>query len=117
MVGKTEDELRAEGLPYAVGRARYAGNARGQIIGDHEGALKLLVAPDTRKLLGVHIIGERATELVHIGQMVLALGGTVDTFIDSVFNFPTLSEVYKYAAYDVLGKLNRPPPAPTALTV
>jgi NAD(P) transhydrogenase len=112
MLGKTEEELRRDGTAYEVGRARFAGNARGQIIGDHEGALKLLVAPETRKLLGVHIIGERATELVHIGQMVVALGGTIDTLIDAVFNFPTLSEVYKYAAYDALGKLNRRSSAP-----
>ena len=109
MVGRTEEELRKEGVDYEVGRARYADNARGQIIGDRDGTLKLLVDVSTHKLLGVHLIGDRATELGHIGQMVMQLGGTIDTFIDSVFNFPTLSEVYKYAAYDALGRLQRRP--------
>jgi NAD(P) transhydrogenase len=109
MVGRTEEELRKEGVDYEVGRARYADNARGQIIGDRDGTLKLLVDAQSHKLLGVHLIGDRATELGHIGQMVMQLGGTIDTFIDSVFNFPTLSEVYKYAAYDALGRLQRRP--------
>jgi NAD(P) transhydrogenase len=107
MVGATEEDLKKAGTPYEAGRARYAGNARGQIIGDTEGALKLLFEVPTRRLLGIHIIGERATELVHIGQMVMELGGTIDTFIDCVFNYPTLSEIYKYAAYDGLGRLAR----------
>lgn len=107
MVGATEDDLRKAGTPYEVGRARYGGNARGQIIGDTEGALKLLFEVPTRRLLGIHIIGERATELVHIGQMVMELNGTIDIFIDCVFNYPTLSEIYKYAAYDGLGRLAR----------
>jgi NAD(P) transhydrogenase len=105
MVGATEEELKAKGTPYELGRARYEQNARGQIIGETDGALKLLFDPTTRKLLGVHIIGDRATELVHIGQMVMTTGGTIDVFIDSVFNFPTLAELYKYAAYDGLGRL------------
>jgi NAD(P) transhydrogenase len=105
MVGATEAELRQRGAAYEVGRARFEQNARGQIIGDRDGMLKLLFDPGTRKLLGVHIMGDRATELVHIGQMVLELGGGIDQFIDCVFNFPTLSEVYKYAAYDGLGRL------------
>jgi NAD(P) transhydrogenase len=105
MVGATEEELRKAGTAYEVGRARYQDNARGQIIGDPEGFLKLIFAVPSKQLLGVHIIGERATELVHIGQMVMKLGGTIDTFIDCVFNFPTLSEVFKYAAYDGLGRL------------
>ena len=114
MVGATEDELRKGGIPYEVGRASYEGNARGQIIGERDGAMKLLFASDTKKLLGVHIIGDRATELIHIGQMVMEHGGSIDVFIDSVFNFPTLSEIYKYAAYDGLGRLarrDRPPEA------
>ena len=122
MVGATEDELQKSGTPYELGRATYAGNARGQIIGERDGAMKLLFAPDSKKLLGVHIIGDRATELVHIGQMVMEHGGSIDVFIDSVFNFPTLSEIYKYAAYDGLGRLARrggtpapsPPPAPAS---
>jgi NAD(P) transhydrogenase len=113
MVGATEEDLKKRGVPYEVGRAGYENNARGQIIGERDGALKLLFAPDTRKLLGVHIIGDRATELVHIGQMVMAYGGTIDIFIDSVFNFPTLAEIYKYAAYDGLGRLARRPPPPS----
>ena len=82
-------------------------NARGQITGERDGLLKLLFEVPSKKLLGVHIIGEGATELIHIGQMVMSVGGTIDVFIDSVFNFPTLSELYKYAAYDGLGRLAR----------
>jgi NAD(P) transhydrogenase len=107
MVGATEEELKTQGTPYEVGRARYENNARGQIIGEADGLLKLIFDPATKKLLGVHIIGDRATELVHIGQMVMTTGGTIDVFIDSVFNFPTLAELYKYAAYDGLGRLAR----------
>jgi NAD(P) transhydrogenase len=105
MVGATEEELKAKSVPYEIGRARYQDNARGQIIGESDGALKLIFDPVTKKLLGVHIIGDRATELIHIGQMVMTTGGTIDIFIDSVFNFPTLAELYKYAAYDGLGRL------------
>lgn len=107
MVGATEDELRRRGAAFEVGRARYEHNARGHIIGEKDGLLKLVFEVPSRKLLGVHIIGERATELVHIGQMAMAAGATIDLFIDSVFNFPTLSEAYKYAAYDGLGNLAR----------
>jgi NAD(P) transhydrogenase len=106
MVGATENELRTKGVRFEAGRARYEHNARGHIIGEKDGLLKLLFEVPSKRLLGVHIIGERATELVHIGQMVMAFGGTIDVFIDSVFNFPTLSEVYKYAAYDGLGRLH-----------
>jgi NAD(P) transhydrogenase len=105
MVGATEEELKARGTPYEVGRARYDHNARGQIIGDTDGTLKLIFDPGTHKLLGVHIIGDRATELIHIGQMVMTTGGSIDVFIDSVFNYPTLAELYKYAAYDGLGRM------------
>jgi NAD(P) transhydrogenase len=115
MVGATEEELKAKGVAYEVGRARYEHNARGQIIGEMDGALKVLFDPATRKLLGVHIIGDRATELIHIGQMVMTTGGGIDVFIDSVFNFPTLAELYKYAAYDGLGRLARRA-APAAAT-
>ncbi|MGE0785753.1 MAG: Si-specific NAD(P)(+) transhydrogenase [Sandaracinaceae bacterium] len=104
-VGKTEDECRADGTPHVVGRAEYRENARGCITGDLEGLTKLVVHAEDRRVLGVHVIGERASELVHIGQAVLQLGGTVDTFIDMVFNFPTLAESYKYAAYQCLGAL------------
>jgi NAD(P) transhydrogenase len=110
MVGATEEELKAKGVAYEVGRARYEHNARGQIIGETDGTLKLLFERESKKLLGVHIIGDRATELIHIGQMVMVTNGTIDVFIDSVFNVPTLAELYKYAAYDGLGRLTKPVP-------
>ena len=101
------DKLRSAGVDFEVGRARHENNARGQITGERDGLLKLLFAVPSKKLLGVHIIGDGATELIHIGQMVMAAGGSIDVFIDGVFNFPTLSELYKYAAYDGLGRLGR----------
>jgi NAD(P) transhydrogenase len=104
-VGETEATCKAKGIPYAVGTARYSENARGKIAGDTEGVLKLIVDRRTRALIGVHVIGERATELVHIGQAVVHLGGSIDTFIEMVFNFPSLAEGYKYAAYDCLAQL------------
>ena len=106
MVGRNEDELTRDGVPYEIGVARYREIARGELIGDTVGMLKLLFHSDTRALLGVHIIGEGATELVHIGQAVMALGGKLDYFIDAVFNYPTLAECYKVAA---LAALNRFP--------
>lgn len=105
MVGKTEEELTHAGIGYEVGKARYKEIARGQIIGDTTGLLKLIFHSDTRKLLGVHIIGEGATELIHIGQAVLAFGGTIDYFINTVFNYPTLAECYKVAAFDGINRL------------
>jgi NAD(P) transhydrogenase len=107
MIGETEESAKKKGLDVEIGRAFYRDNARGQIVGDLEGLLKLVFDAKTKKLLGVHIIGERATELVHIGQAVLHLGGGIDDFIAQVFNFPTLAEMYKYAAYDGLGRLVR----------
>tara|TARA_B100001750_G_scaffold51083_1_gene38873 strand:- start:566 stop:1957 length:1392 start_codon:yes stop_codon:yes gene_type:complete len=104
-VGLTEAEAEAAGTAHVVGRARFGDNARGQIQGDAEGMLKLVVDAESRTLLGVHVIGERASELVHLGQAAMLMGATVDLFIDMVFNFPTLSEAYKYAAYDALGAL------------
>jgi NAD(P) transhydrogenase len=104
-VGETEEECREKGISYAVGRASYRGNSRGQIIGDLEGLVKLVFAREDQRLLGVHIIGEMASELVHVGQACLAFGGTLDYFIQAVFNHPTLGEAYKYAAYDGLGRL------------
>ncbi|MEZ4339507.1 MAG: hypothetical protein R3B82_23025 [Sandaracinaceae bacterium] len=104
-VGKTEDACVGEKIPHVVGRALYRDNARGCITGDVEGITKLVVHAQTREVLGVHVIGERASELVHIGQAVMQCGGTVDAFIDMVFNFPTLAESYKYAAYECLGQL------------
>jgi len=106
-LGETEESCQAKAIRYVAGRAHYAQNARGKISGDTEGLLKLIVDSATRKVLGVHVIGERATELVHIGQAVIHLGGTVDVFIEMVFNFPSLAEAYKYAAYDCLGQLGK----------
>ena len=106
MVGRTEEELTEDNVPYEVGRAQYREIARGQIIGDDSGLLKLLFHAGTRELLGVHIIGEGASELVHIGQAVLAFGGTVDYFVDAVFNYPTLAECYKTAALDGVNRLD-----------
>jgi len=104
MVGRNEDELTRDGVPYEVGVARYREIARGQLIGDTVGMLKLLFHSETRELLGVHVIGEGATELVHIGQAVIAHGGKLDYFIDAVFNYPTLAECYKVAALAALNK-------------
>ncbi|MBC7814609.1 MAG: Si-specific NAD(P)(+) transhydrogenase, partial [Burkholderiales bacterium] len=106
MVGRTEEELTAQGIPYEVGKAHYREIARGQIIGDNSGLLKLIFHYDTRELLGVHIIGEGASELIHIGQAVLAFGGTVDYFVNTVFNYPTLAECYKTAAFDGINRLS-----------
>jgi NAD(P) transhydrogenase len=107
-LGETEESCQHLGTDYVAGRAHYAKNARGKIAGDTEGMLKLIVARGSRKLIGVHVIGERATELVHIGQAIMHLGGSVDTLIDMVFNYPSLAEAYKYAAYDCLGRLSAP---------
>lgn len=103
MVGLTEEKCQEQHIPYLVGRAESEHNARGQIIGD-KGMLKLIFAPRDKKLLGVHQIGELASELVHIGAQVLADNGTINAFIQPVFNYPTLSDMYKYAAYDALGQ-------------
>jgi NAD(P) transhydrogenase len=105
MVGRTEEQLTDAGVPYEVGRAQYKEIARGQILGDRTGLLKLIFHAETRQLLGTHIIGTEAAELVHIGQAVLALGGKVDYFVDTVFNYPTLAECYKTAAFDGINRL------------
>jgi NAD(P) transhydrogenase len=104
-VGETIETCEMKKTGYAVGRAKYANNARGQIIGDTTGMLKLIFRADNKQLLGVQIFGENATELIHLGMAVLESGGSIDAFIEMVFNFPTLSELYKYAAYDGLGNL------------
>jgi NAD(P) transhydrogenase len=104
-VGETAESCEIRKVSYEVGRAKYANNARGQIIGESTGLLKLIFRPDNKQLLGVQIFGEGATELIHLGMAVLESGGAIDTFIELVFNFPTLSELYKYAAYDGLGNL------------
>jgi len=104
MAGETEESLATKGVDYIVGRASFQQNARGQIIGDREGLLKLLFEQKTLKLLGVHVVGEQATELVHIGLTALLAGATADLFIQTCYNYPTLSETYKYATYDAMGK-------------
>jgi NAD(P) transhydrogenase len=106
-VGRTEDELTATKVPFEVGVSRYRELARGQIIGDSYGMLKLLVSPDDRSLLGVHVFGTGATELVHIGQAVMGCGGTIDYLVDAVFNYPTLAESYKVAALDAMNKMRQ----------
>jgi len=105
MVGKTEEQLTAEGIPYEAGIAQYREIARGQLLGDEAGMLKLLIHEETRQILGVHAIGAGATELIHIGQMAIAFKATVDYFIHTVFNYPTLAECYKVAALNGSNKL------------
>jgi NAD(P) transhydrogenase len=107
MVGETEESCREKSIDYCVGRALYRHNARGQIGGDLTGQIKLVFRVPDKALLGVHIIGESASELVHVGLMVMLAGGTIDVFINAVFNYPTLGDAYKYAAYDGLGALAR----------
>ncbi|HJQ14852.1 MAG TPA: Si-specific NAD(P)(+) transhydrogenase [Anaerolineales bacterium] len=101
-VGLTEDECKEKNIPYLVGRAYYEENARGQIIGDYSGMIKLVFSPTDKKLLGAHIIGEQASELIHIASHVLLKGDPIDEFIEAVYNYPTLSDSYQYAAYDGL---------------
>jgi NAD(P) transhydrogenase len=110
MVGRNEEDLAKAGIHYAVGVAHYREIARGQLIGDETGMLKLLFHHHSRTLLGVHAIGEGATELIHIGQAVMAFRGKIDYFIDTVFNYPTLAECYKVAALDGINRLPRPWP-------
>ena len=104
-IGKTEEQLTEEGVPYEVGIAYFREIARGQIRGDTTGRLKLIFDPESKELLGVHIVGEGASELLHIGQAVFAFKGTVEYFADAVFNYPTLAECYKAAAFNGLNKL------------
>jgi NAD(P) transhydrogenase len=103
--GKTEAELTKEAVPYEVGLSRYRELARGAIVGDSYGMLKLLVSTEDRTLLGVHVFGTNATDLVHIGQAIMGCGGTVDYLVDTVLNYPTLSEAYKVAALDATNKI------------
>jgi NAD(P) transhydrogenase len=104
VAGETEESLQKQNIPFVAGRARYEQNPRGQIIGDRDGFLKLLFREDDMRLLGVSVIGEQATELVHIGLIALLQEATAELFIQTCFNYPTLSELYKYATYDALGK-------------
>jgi len=106
-IGKTEEQLTEEDVPYEVGVAYYREIARGQIRGDTTGRLKLIFHRETHSILGVHIIGEGASELLHIGQAVMALGGKMDYFVDTVFNYPTLAECYKAAAFNGLNKVSK----------
>jgi NAD(P) transhydrogenase len=105
-VGRNEQELTEAGIPYEVGKAQYKEIARGQIIGDTTGLLKICFHSATREILGVHIIGEQASELIHIGQAVMAFGGKLDYFVNTVFNYPTLAECYKTAAFDGINRLS-----------
>lgn len=106
-IGRTEAQLTEDCVPFEVGMSRYRELARGQIIGDSHGMLKLLVSPQDRKLLGVHCFGTGATELIHIGQTVMGCGGTVDYLVDAVFNYPTLAESYKVAALDATNRIRQ----------
>jgi len=108
MVGRTEDELMKQGVPYETGSARYRETARGQLIGDLAGMLKLLFHPESRRLLGIHIIGEGATELIHIGQTAMAAQMPIDYFVSSVFNYPTLAECYRVAALEGINRVDKP---------
>jgi len=110
--GPTEQELLSQGVPIVVGRTQMANNARGQIIGDTDGFVKLIFHRDTRQLLAAHLICERATELIHIGQAVIRLGGDLDYFLETIMTYPSLSDAYKMAAYDALSTLEREAQAP-----
>jgi NAD(P) transhydrogenase len=105
-VGQSEEALTEAATPYVVGIARYRELARGQIAGDVQGLLKILVDPASRRLLGVHVFGTSATELVHVGQMVMTTGGTLDDLVNSVFNYPTFAEGNKVAALDASNRLH-----------
>jgi NAD(P) transhydrogenase len=104
MAGETEESLQEQKVPYVEGKAYYAQNARGQIIGDTKGMLKLLFHEETMKLLGVHLIGEQATEIIHVGLTALVLGAGANLFLETCYNYPTLTETYKYATYNALGR-------------
>jgi NAD(P) transhydrogenase len=107
MAGETEESLKAVNVPFVVGRAEYGNNARGIIIGDNAGFLKLLYRAEDMKLVGAHIIGELATEILHVGLTAMLCDATADLFIRMCFNYPTLGELYKYATYDAMGRLQR----------
>ena len=106
-IGMSEEEAKNAAIPYEVGLARFRETSRGHIMGLDSGMMKMIVSLETRKLLGVHIIGEGATELIHIGQAVLNLEGPIEYFVENTFNYPTLAEVYKIAALDVWNRLPR----------
>ena len=106
-VGMTEEEVREQGIPYECGVARFRETSRGHIMGLSSGFMKMIFALETRRLLGVHIVGEGATELIHIGQAVLNLEGTLDYFVENTFNYPTLAEAYKIAALDAWNRMGQ----------
>jgi NAD(P) transhydrogenase len=108
MAGETEESLRAKDIPYVVGRAAFSTNPRGQIIGECHGLLKLLFRREDLRLLGVHVLGEQASELVHVGLVGLMTGASARLFVETCFNYPTLSEAYKTATYDALDKVRAP---------
>jgi NAD(P) transhydrogenase len=115
MIGPTEEQLSADKVPYEVGVARYGDVARGHLVGNPDGLLKLLFHRDTHQLVAVHIVGESANELIHIGQTVISFGGTIEYFRDAVFNYPSLAECYKVATLDGLTNLDRLAPESLAL--
>ena len=106
-VGQSEEQVRESGAAYEVGVARFRETSRGHIMGVNTGFLKLLFSIETRRLLGAHIVGEGATELIHIGQAVINLGGTVDFFVNNTFNYPTLAEAYKIAGLDAWNRMGQ----------
>jgi NAD(P) transhydrogenase len=106
-VGESEDSLHARGVPYEIGRSSFRLNPRGQIIGDVDGFVKIIFHPEDQRVLGVTIVGETACELIHIGMTVIAFGGTLDFFIQAAFNYPSLADAYKYAAYDGLQRMQK----------
>jgi NAD(P) transhydrogenase len=114
-IGMTEGEAREKQIPYECGVARFRETSRGHIMGVESGFLKMLFALETRRLLGVHIMGEGATEIIHIGQAVLNLEGTLDYFVENTFNYPTLAEAYKVAALDTWNRMPRSQPRPSAV--
>jgi len=115
MIGLTEQALTQQKMPYECGIARYREIARGQLIADPHGLLKLLFHPQSRRLLGVHAIGTGATELIHIGQVVMSAGLPIDYFVETVFNYPTLAECYKVAALDGLNRIRSSTPTTLSL--
>ena len=102
MVGENEDSAQRRGIPYVVGRARYRNNVRGGVIGDDAGFLKLIYSAQDMRLIGAHMIGEQAIELIDVGLLVMQMNATFQVFIDACFNFPSLAELYKYATYDAM---------------
>jgi NAD(P) transhydrogenase len=110
-IGMTEEQVRTKRIPYECGVARFRETARGHIMGLNSGFMKMIFSLETRRLLGVHIVGEGATELIHIGQAVLNLGGTLDYFVENTFNYPTLAEAYKIAALDAWNRMPRKQPS------